>query len=36
MIAGEIPDGSHIQIALEDGNLSFKLQQPEEARVTYA
>jgi len=36
MIAGEIPDGSHIQIALEDGNLSFKLQQPEEARVAYA
>jgi len=36
MIAGEIPDGSHIQIALEDGNLSFKLQQPEEARVVYA
>jgi len=36
MIAGEIPDGSYIQIALEDGNLSFKLQQPEEARVAYA
>jgi len=36
MIAGEIPDGSHIQITLEDGNLSFKLQQPEEARVAYA
>lgn len=36
MIAGEIPDGSYIQIALEDGNLSFKLQQPEEARVVYA
>ena len=36
MIAGEIPDGSHIQIALEDGNLSFKLQQPEEAKVAYA
>jgi len=36
MIAGEISDGSHIQIALEDGNLSFKLQQLEEAKVAYA
>ncbi len=36
IIAGKITDGTHVQVALEDSDLTFKLQQPEEAKVAYA
>jgi len=36
VISGEIAEGSHVRVALEDGNLSFKVKKPEEAEVAYA
>jgi len=36
IISGEIVDGSHVLVALRDGDLSFEIQRPQEAKVAYA
>jgi len=36
IISGEIVDGSYVLVALRDGDLSFEVQRPQEAKVAYA
>ena len=32
-ISGKIVDGSHVLVALRDGDLGFEVQRPQEAKV---